>query len=337
MEIIDIQKLIKLYPWVFLSLVLAFIFLYSLFTIYYPIYIPEPGVSFYIPPKSNLKTIADTLEKQKIIRSAFYFRAYLVITNRHLNIKAGYYNFYGYLNIPRVSEILEKGGKGIVVTIPEGLTLVEINDILNSKGIKIDLKKYKLGDFSEIELLKYFSKDLPLEGFLAPDTYEFFQEESEKEVVYKFLKNFERKFLPEFLKFPEKNFYERLIIASILEREAKFFEDMKIIAGILDNRLKTKKKLEVDATVAYIKCKKYPCDWQVTSKEIRTIDNPYNTYKNYGLPPTPISNPGLNAIKASLEPITTDYLYYLTDKSGKAIFSKTIKEHQANIKKYLKD
>ncbi len=337
MEQIDIQKFVKLYPWLFLSLVLIFIFLYSLFALYYPIYIPEPGIYFYIPPKANLKAVSDALEKQGVIRSSFYLRFYLVITNRHLTIKAGYYNFYGYLNVPRVAEILEKGGKGILVTIPEGLTLIEINDILNSKGIKVDLKKYKLGDFPETELLKYFPQNLPLEGFLAPDTYEFFNEEKEKDVVYKFLKNFEKKFLPEFLKYPEKNFYEKLIIASILEREVKNFEDMKIVAGILEKRLKLNKKLEVDATVAYVKCKKYPCNWNVTAKDIRIIDSEYNTYKKLGLPPTPISNPGLRAIKASLEPLTTEYLYYLTDKEGKVIYSKTLEEHKKNIKKYLKE
>lgn len=336
MESIDIQKLVKLYPWFFLALVLTFIFLYSLFAIYYPTYIPEPGISFYAPPKTQLKTIADNLEKQGVIRSSFYLRFYLVVTRRHFNVKAGYYHFFGYLNIPRVSEILEKGGRGIIITFPEGLTLVEINDILNSKGIKVDLKKYKLENFENSELLKYFSKDLSLEGFLAPDTYEFFNEENEKEIIYKFLRNFEKKFLPEFLKYPEKNFYEKLILASILEREVKNFEDMKIVAGILEKRLKLNKKLEVDATVAYAKCKKYPCDWKVTAKDIKNIDSQYNTYKKLGLPPTPISNPGLNSIKASLEPLITSYLYYLTDSSGRVIYAKNLDEHSKNIRKYLK-
>lgn len=337
MEQSDFLKLVKWYPWLFLSFVISFLVLYSLFSLYYPIYIPEPGISLYISPKTSLKTIASKLEEEGIIRSAFYLRMYAVLTNRHLNIKAGDYKFSGILNVPRVLEILEKGGRGIIITFPEGLTLIEINDILNSKGIKVDLTKFKLKDFQNLELIKYFTPESNLEGFLAPDTYEFFKEESEEEIVYKFLKNFEKKFLQEFLKYPEKNFYERLIIASILEKEAKFFEDMKIIAGILDNRLKNKKRLEVDATIAYTKCKKYPCSWKVTPKDLRIIDSPYNTYKYPGVPPTPISNPGINAIKASLEPISTDYLYYLTDKSGKAIFSKSLKEHTLNIKKYLKD
>ena len=337
MDELNISRFIKLYPWLFLLFVLSFILLYSIYLIYYPVYIPEPGINIYISPKSSFKYIGEKLEQAGVIKSSFYLRVYGVITSKHLNIKAGNYIFSGYLNIPKVLEILEKGGRGIVITFPEGLTLKEINDILKNNGLNVDLTKFRLGDFSDIELIKYFPKEANLEGFLAPDTYEFFKEESEKSIVYKFLKNFEKKLLPEFLKYPEKNFYERLIIASMLEKEAKYFEDMRIVAGILDNRLRANKKLEVDASVAYIKCERYPCSWKVTSKDIKNLDSPYNTYKNKGLPPTPICNPGLNAIKASLEPLSTGYLYYLTDKNGKVIFAKTIKEHQNNIKKYLKD
>jgi len=334
-EEVSWKKILTYYPWIFLGMVISFILIFSIFQIFYPIFIPEPGKSIYIPPKTNLKIIADTLEKEGIIRSSFFLRAYLIFTNQNKKVKAGHYTFYGSLNISKVAEILVKGGRGIVITFPEGLTLVEIKDILRNNGLNIDLDKYRLKDFPETELIKYFPGEVKLEGFLAPDTYEFFKEEKERDIILKFLKNFENKFLPEFLKYPNVDFYEKLILASILEKEAKYVDDMKIIADILEKRLKIDKKLEVDATVAYIKCKKYPCDWKVTSKDLK-IDSPYNTYLNKGYPPTPISNPGLNAIKAALEPVKTDYLFYLTTEDGKAIFAKNFKEHQKNIKKYLK-
>ncbi len=334
-EEVSFKKIINYYPWIFLALVVFTLFSFSLYQIYYPIFIPEPGKSIYIPPKTNLKIIADNLEKEGIIRSSFFLRAYLILTNNNTRVRAGVYNFYGNLNIIDVAEILIKGGKGIIITFPEGLTMTEIEDILNSKGLNVNIHKFKLKDFGNLEIIKYFPAEASLEGFLAPDTYEFFKEEKEKEIIYKFLKNFEKKFLPLFLKYPEVNYYEKLILASILEKEAKYYDDMKIIAGILENRLKIDKKLEVDATIAYPRCKKYPCDWKIKSSDLK-IDSPYNTYLNKGYPPTPISNPGLNAIKAALEPIKTDYLYYITNNEGKAIFSKTLKEHQKNINKFLK-
>ncbi len=335
-EELKLKKIIKIYPWLILCLGLVFIIANSIFQLLSPIYIPEPGKTVYFAPGISIKKIGDQLEKEGIVKSSFLLRTYLYLRGEAHKIKAGFYTFKGNLNLIDASEILIKGGKGIIITIPEGLTLVEINYLLNKNNLNVDLNKYKLKDFNNLELVKYFPEESNLEGFLMPDTYEFFYEESEKEIIEKFLKNFIKKALPEFLKYPEQNFYEKLILASILEKEAKSYEDMQIISGILENRLKIKKKLEVDATVAYPNCKKYPCSWQVTPKEIKTNKSPYNTYLNQGYPPTPISNPGLKAIRASLEAIKTNYLYYLTTDDGKTIFSETFKQHQENIKKFLK-
>lgn len=335
-EELKLRKILKYYPWLILGLIITFVIANSIFQIISPIYIPEPGKTIYFSPGMKIKEISDKLEKENIIRSSFLLRVYLYFRKSAHKIKAGFYNFNGNLNLKDVAEILIKGGKGITITFPEGLTLIEINDLLNKNNLKIDLTKYKLKDFENLELAKYFPTEVNLEGFLMPDTYEFFYEETEKEIIEKFLKNFIKKALPEFLKHPESNFYEKLIMASILEKEAKSYEDMKIIAGILEKRLNINKKLEVDSTLAYIYCKKSPCNWKVNSNDLKKNKSPYNTYLNFGYPPTPISNPGLNSIKASLEPIKSDYLYYLTDKNGKAIFSKTFKEHQKNINKYLK-
>ncbi|GIW65642.1 MAG: aminodeoxychorismate lyase [Candidatus Parcubacteria bacterium] len=335
-EELRLNKIIKNYHLIVLFLIIIFIIANSVFELFYPLYIPEPGKEIYISPGTSIREISDKLEKENVIRSAFFLRLTLLLSGKANKIKAGFYKFSGQLNTNDVSKILIKGGRGIIITFNEGLTLKEMNDILKKNNLKADLSKYKLKDFSNLELLKYFPENINLEGFLMPDTYEFFYEESEKIIIEKLLKNFIQKALPEFLKYPEVNFYEKLILASILEKEAKSYEDMKIIAGILEKRLKINKKLEVDATVAYIKCNNYPCDWKVNSKEIRNYKSPYNTYLNKGYPPSPISNPGLNAIKAALNPLTSDYLYYLTNKEGETIFSKSFKEHQLNINKYLK-
>jgi len=141
--------------------------------------------------------------------------------------------------------------------------------------------------------------------------------------------------LSELLKGTDFSLYERLILASIVEKEAKNPDDFPVIAGILIKRFKSEKPLQADATLIYEKCGFVFCQDALTKKDFQK-DSPYNSYKEINLPPTPISNPGLFAIKAVISPLATEYWYYITDNEGKAIYAKTLKEHQQNINKYLK-
>ena len=330
-----LKNIIKWYPWLFLLIVILIIVLNGSYQIWSSRFIPEPGKTIYIAPGTSLKTMGDILEKEGIIGSSFYFRVYLWLTGKHKEIKAGFHTFKGIINLQTATNQLTTGGQGIFLTFPEGLTLMEIESILKRNGLKADFKKWRLKDFPEVDLAKYFPPEATLEGFLAPDSYQFFKEEGEREIILKFLKNFSKKFLPEFLKQPGTNFYQKLILASLLEKEAKTNEDKALIAGILEKRLKAGKKLEVDASIAYIRCQIYPCDWNVSKDDLK-IASPYNTYLNLGYPPTPISNPGVETIKSALNPVESNFWYYLTNKEGKVIFAQTLKEHQNNIKKYLK-
>lgn len=125
---------------------------------------------------------------------------------------------------------------------------------------------------------------------------------------------------------------EIITLASIIEEEAIKEEDRKIVSGILQTRLKIGMALQVDATFAYINGKN---TYALTHDDLRK-DSPYNLYTNVGLPPTPISNPGIESIKAVLEPINTDYLYFLSDLNGNVYYAKNFDEHQANREKYLR-
>ena len=122
-------------------------------------------------------------------------------------------------------------------------------------------------------------------------------------------------------------------MASLIEREVRTYEDMRIVSGLLWKRMEIGMPLQVDATLVYLTGRK---TGQITNDD-KLIDSAYNTYKYRGLPPTPIANPGLNAINAAIDPIESEYLYYLsTPITGETIFSKTLDEHNENRIKYLK-
>ncbi len=167
------------------------------------------------------------------------------------------------------------------------------------------------------------------EGYLFPDTYYFYSYSTNDEILTEFNKKFYEQTFKYLTRVPNKS---EIIVASILEREARDPEDMKIIAGIYQNRLKINMPLQVDATVLYGK----------GAWKSRTLysdlkhDSDYNTYLNTGLPIGPISNPGLNSLKAAMNPGVNDYLYYLTGKDGKMYYSKTYEEHLKYKKKYLR-
>lgn len=327
-----IQKIFKLYPWLVFSIFLVFIIFHFIYSVFAPVFIGEIK-EIYIYPGEKTSLLALKLERENIIKSSFYFRFLAAI--RKSKIKAGVYKFNGFYSLLDVIKYFEKGGRGIRITITEGMTLKEVENLLNNTGFKVKLSSYKLKDFPQIDLIKYFPTESSLEGFLAPDTYEFFPSDNDQIIIQEILSNFSQKFLPEILKGLDFTLYERLILASIVEKEAKNKEDFPIIAGILIKRLKNNQRLETDAVLVYEKCDFVFCSKALTKSDL-TKDSPFNVYKRNGLPPTPISNPGLVAIKSINEPIMTDYLFYLTTDKGQAIFAKTLAEHKKNIQKFLK-
>ncbi|MDD4761775.1 MAG: endolytic transglycosylase MltG [Candidatus Pacebacteria bacterium] len=231
----------------------------------------------------------------------------------------------------------KKESREITVVIYEGQTVREIDDNLKDLGI-----------FKNGESLLTLSQSL--EGRLFPDTYRFFKNSSAVVVVEKILENFYKKADPLLLKDSE-NYDRNLILASLIEREVPRFEERKIVAGILLKRLETGMPLQIDASLCYIKSHAYSInnlaktEAEVDSglkscypltKQDKEVDSPYNTYKYKGLPPAPISNPGEEAIRSVLEAKSSPYWYYLSDpKTKRTIFSKTLEEHIANIRRYL--
>ena len=197
-----------------------------------------------------------------------------------------------------------------------------------------DLLKPK--DFSEeFDFLEDKPKNLGLEGYLFPDTYEIFFEEGIEDIVRRMLDNFDRKLtleLKEEIASQKKSIFEIVTMASLIEKEVRTIEDKKIVSGILWKRLKSRMPLQVDATISYITGRKTT---EITKEELK-INSPYNTYKYKGLPLGPICNPGLESIKAAIYPKQSEYWFYLSTPEGETIFSKTLREHNEAITKYLR-
>lgn len=280
---------------------------------------------FVITPGEPLSKIAKRLANEGLIRNKIVF--YIVVKKLRLErkIQAGDFRLSPSMNLYQIAKILTHGTLDVWVTIIEGLRKEEIAQIVS--------KKFNISEIEFVSLAK--------EGYLFPDTYLIPKNATAGSIIKILENNFKNKFnkkLQEKARLKNLSPEETIIIASLVEREAKFDEDRPLVASVILNRLKLGMKLDIDATIQYalgyqLKEKSW---WKKNlSKEDLEIDSPYNTYKNYGLPPTPIANPGLKSIKAVIYAPKTDYLYYLSDKSGKIHFANTLEEHNENINRYL--
>src|SRR3989344_9449874 len=254
---------------------------------------PQPtGESVNIEQGMNAGDIARILKHAHVIRSELLFVWGVYIGGVHDRLSAGHFVFTEPLSMIDVVLRLRGTQKEITVVIPEGLTTQEIGDILekNNIGKASDFIQVSHGDFS---LVLPYSRGYSLEGFLFPDTYRFYELVTDEEVITKLLENFVKKIRPleEEISRSGHSLYEILIVASMLEKETKTDDDRAVVAGILWKRLREGALLQVDATLGYITGKG---SRELTLDDLK-IDNPYNTYKYKGLPPSPIANPGVAA------------------------------------------
>lgn len=312
-------------------------FLFFFFEIYVPVNAQSHETITYVVKKGwSSDQIAADLQKMGVIRNAKFFKTYLFVSLQHSSLQAG-----KYLLSPRMSayHIAKKIAEGDIVknvlVIPEGWDVQDIAKYVDSKGIcsaNAFLDSAEKDYRSEFEFLKSKPKDVSLEGFLFPDTYQIADGDSCDDVVLAMLTNFDKKLTTDLkaqIAKQKKSIFEVITMASLLEKEVRTMEDKKIVSGILWKRLGVGMPLQLDATVNYITRKDDP---GVAIKDTK-INSPYNTYKYKGLPKGPISNPGMDSIVAALNPIKTEYWFYLTD--GHTIYAKTGEEHAANKAKYL--
>ncbi len=307
---------------------LGALFSIGLLTSYYFLASPPTKFSSTIEVKvergQGVLSIAKELEKKGVVRSGRITANLLVYAQAEKKIKAGVYLFKEPESAFTVAKRFLVGDFGYIpvkILIPEGTNYRQIASIIHSK----------YPDMSTSTLEAILKQD---EGFLFPDTYFFPPMATQEEIISKLKDTFEKKispYKPE-IEASGRSLQEIITLASILEEEVQTTVDRQMVADLLLRRIKMGMPLQVDASLKYTTGKGSA---DLTLKDLRT-DSPYNTYTRKGLPPTPISSPGLDSIVASLRPIKNDYLFYLSDKDGITHFAKTHAEHVKNKQVYLK-
>lgn len=279
-----------------------------------------------IPKGETLENIIDSLHKEDLIRNKLAF--YLVVKMKGIDrgIQAGDFRLSPAMNAYEIADALTHGTTDVWVTLIEGTRREEMAQVL-SRELNIP----------EVEIVSQSQ-----EGYLFPETYRLPKDASAASIISILNKTYEEKFTPVLKqKAAKKGLTEKevLTLASIVEKEAKTPEDKKIVAGILLKRIEADWPLQVDATIQYaLGYQPEEKSWwkKYLSLDDLEIDSPYNSYKNKGLPPTPISNPGMDSILGVVNADTaTPYWFYISDKKANMHYAKTQEEHEANVAKYL--
>lgn len=295
-----------------------------------------------IPIGSSTQSIAIILKENNIIKNDYIFRLFAKIEKKGDKFKAGKYTLNNKMSMKEIFSELEKGvirKETVSFTIPEGYELKQIAKRLSELGIVnydnfIKLTSDKANFNDKYEFLQKIPDDSSLEGYLYPETYEVYLDASEEEVIEKMLDEFNNIYNEIITKKDLRDDFDLnkfMTLASIVEREARVDEERPTIAGVFYNRLNDDMLLQSCATVQYILGERKP---RLSNKDI-SIDNPFNTYKYIGLPPAPIASPGIESIKATLQPEEHDYLYFVLkpDESGRHNFNTNYKDHLRDANK----
>lgn len=305
-------------------------------------------VTFVVEAGDSAADIAARLEQRGLIKSVLAFRTQARTRGVESRLAAGEYQLRASM---RPSEILALMGSplpesGLKVTFPEGWQAAEMADRLESSGIvgRADFLRAIVAGNYGYSFLGGRPAGLSLEGYLFPDTYFFSRTVTATTVVDTMLRDFDRRFDISLRQQAERqglSIEQVVIIASIVEREAIAPEERSMIAEVFLNRLALKMPLQADATVQYALAQSDPENarrvgywkWDLRESDLR-IDSPFNTYRNRGLPPTAIANPGLASLKATVAPTSTGYLYFVAKPDGTHAFSRALDEHNENVARY---
>ncbi|WP_171005392.1 endolytic transglycosylase MltG [Bacillus sp. E(2018)] len=322
-------------------IILGILIILCLVWIIYEVTPPDGSAekAFVIKDNSDFKTISKLLEDDEFIKSPILFSVYASVTGMKSKVVSGEHTIKqgeGFKEILQDLSTLENETEAIEVIVPEGLTVLEIADVLNKSGI-VDKNQFldvarswntlteeqqeQLGINKEV---KKSNKKFAVEGLLFPDTYYFRKNMKPDEVIHQMTERMVEA-TKELTIHTKQTPYEMITLASIIEKEALLNEEKRRIAGVFVNRLEEGKKLQSCSTVQYLLEKPKAT---LKRKDLK-IQSPYNTYIYKGLPPGPISSPDLPSLKAAADPEDHDYYYFVAKQDGtwSHFFSKTYKEH----------
>ena len=290
----------------------------------------------------TVSTIADKLEDAGLIQYKWFFKLFATVADAKDKIGTGTYELntdmdYRALIVGMHNSSGNLNSDTVRITIPEGYTVAQIIHLMAEKGVNTEenlLEAAKTAAF-DYEYIDNNSEDISrLEGYLFPDTYDFYLNEKPANALNRLIKNFDSKLDDDLLAQAEARGYDLkkiITIASLIEKETDGTDQVKI-ASVIYNRLGgpgdkggTYGLLQIDASLLYA----LPDHEGAITNADKQADSKYNLYKYAGLPPTPIANPGLASIEAALEPAETNYYYYALGKDGKHHFSATLQEHNA--------
>lgn len=308
---------------------------------------PSLQTTVTVAAGESFSAIADDLASQHIVASGFWFRLYGILSGRADQIQAGNFVLVPGTNYATiVAQMIHAEPKEVTLTIPEGYTLAQIGGLVATKfSVTQEEWETLTGVHSPLNTHPFIiaaqkPADVDLEGYLFPDTYRFDPSATGEEIVKKMIDTMQQRVASvgdiEPLGTATDDVYVSihayLTLASILEKEVRQPETMANVANIFEKRLQIGMALQADSTVNYITNGNDPSvsllDTQIVSR--------FNTYKYPGLPPGPISNPGLNALVAAAHPTQNAYYYFLTTLEGDVYYAKTYDEHLANKRNYLR-
>lgn len=295
---------------------------YVSFQIFGSVDLPGKDIEVQIQSGDTLAEIGRRLKEQGIVKDDFWFRAYAYLKGKQADFVVGRFVLPQKVSVRQLLRLLTSGQARPVrtVRIIEGWSARDIAAYLQKEGW------YQAEDLKKLE-----SK----EGYLFPDTYYVFADATVDDLLKKISENFARRVDQELraeIKKQGKDLEEILKVGSIIEAEVPHEADRPTVSDIIWKRLKIGMAIQSDATLNYATGGKRAA---LTAAELK-IDSPYNTYKYRGLPPTAIGNPGLDAVRAAVYPVKTDYWYWLSTPEGETIFSRNLDEHNRAKSKYLK-
>ena len=288
-----------------------------------------------IKPGMTLRQVAKHLADKDLLDEPSAFVLYTYLQGKQNGIKAGEYLFSQSIPPWKILESLNNG-KAILytVTIPEGYRITEIAELLEKKGL-VNRDAFITETRNEY-LLKSFNitSGESLEGYLYPETYKFTKGAGARKIVKKLVDTFRQRVqTPELMKqikASKLSFHEIITLASLIEKETGLETERKLISSVFHNRLAKNMRLQTDPTVIYAMVN---FDGNIRKKDL-SIDSPYNTYKYRGLPPGPIASPGLDSIRAAMDPEPTKYFYFVSRKNGSHQFSTNYEDHNRAVQKY---